>query len=774
VSHAPQQACPWKHPCGLLRRFAVGVLLGFLVFVALSVLRHFEIPLIQQLERAGNDAIVRFYASHLAREDQLKAVAIVLNDTEDEESRTSDLIDLITLLQSFDLSALVVDLQIKGDAASENGERLKRLARLLRESVKKFPVAVAANAAPSNLSDRWDIQRDYLSADGLGGIVRALPNVIEDSDGGVRSVAPWACAHDPDTGKWRATPTMAFALRGAPTEDCPRAQPGKDERLRILFRANTAPEASLIPVISLRRLTKDAAMDRQSLHNALVVVGQNRWADSYRTPVGVLPGVLVQANALWTAQRQRYTGESSHFDLIGESRNIVIVAFILGTLPFFQWLFLVPMIWAVRGAQHVLGVTARSEIPSIEWSPEERCPQPSTCSALGRAGLEFIAVSVGLALLLWPVHALMWPYLVRTAAADISSGSESLGFLPIFAAGLEGLIEVPEYLLRFLFLLVTLCSLFVSGRVSGRTGSKLLGVAGAGLLASQFVPAGARAEDAGQLSITVGNQDQVVVVRNNARLVPAGGLLQSYDTVQIDRAAEVEIRLFPLECNQTEQLKYPKAFYLVAPPPAECPQESTLHSFFEGLLWSPPERVRGAVTQLTRSIAGTPLALDRAAIVSRAAPGRKVAVPISGDLRPLPQLDARQARLLISGTGLALAWAGGTPPYEVAAELAETGEALGQGRAGEPYLWWPDWRMPPKPVTLTVTDASGRELHGTLLPAEALPAGRSVASTADVIALFQDGDDWRLESLRQLAALSVSDKLAAQALAAIRVSAKDE
>ena len=180
------------------------------------------------------------------------------------------------------------------------------------------------------------------------------------------------------------------------------------------------------------------------------------------------------------------------------------------------------------------------------------------------------------------------------------------------------------------------------------------------------------------------------------------------------------------------------------------------------------------MTQLTRSIAGSPLALDRAAIVSRAAPGGKVAVPISGDLRPLPQLDARQTRLLVSGAGLALAWAGGTPPYEVAAELAETGEALGQGRAGEPYLWWPDWRMPPKPVTLTVTDASGRELHGTLLPAEALPAGRSVDSAADAIALFQDGDDWRLNSLRRLAALSVSDKLAAQALAAIRVSAKDQ
>ena len=87
MSHAPQQACPWKHLCGFLRRFAVGVLLGFLVFFALSVLRHFEIPLIQQLERAGNDAIMRRYASHLAREDRLKAAAIVLNDTEDEESR---------------------------------------------------------------------------------------------------------------------------------------------------------------------------------------------------------------------------------------------------------------------------------------------------------------------------------------------------------------------------------------------------------------------------------------------------------------------------------------------------------------------------------------------------------------------------------------------------------------------------------------------------------------------------------------------------------------
>ena len=139
MSHAPQQAFPWKHLCGFLRRFAVGVLLGLLVFFALLVLRHFEIPLIQQLERTGNDAIMRRYASHLAREDRVKAAAIVLNDTEDEESRISDLIDLITQLQSFDLSALVIDLQIKGSAASESGERLKRLARLLRRAQKNFP-----------------------------------------------------------------------------------------------------------------------------------------------------------------------------------------------------------------------------------------------------------------------------------------------------------------------------------------------------------------------------------------------------------------------------------------------------------------------------------------------------------------------------------------------------------------------------------------------------------------------------------------------------------
>lgn len=771
MSHAPQQAFPWKHLCGFLRRFAVGVLLGLLVFFALLVLRHFEIPLIQQLERTGNDAIMRRYASHLAREDRVKAAAIVLNDTEDEESRISDLIDLITQLQSFDLSALVIDLQIKGSAASESGERLKRLARLLRESTKKFPVAVAADAALSNLSDRWDIQRDYFSAAGLDGIVRVLPNVIEDSDGVVRRVAPWACARDPDTGKWRATPTMAFALRGAPTEDCPRAEPGKDERLRILFRANPAREPLLIPVISLSQLKTDAAMDRKSLQNALVVVGQNRWADTYRTPVGVLPGVLVQANALWTEQRRRDAGESSTIDVI---REIVMVAAILAALPFLQWVVLALMIWVVRGAQHVLGMTALSKMPSIEWSPEDRRKQPRTWFAVGRAGMEFIAVSAVVAILLLLFLAWMWPRLVQSAAENPLSGAASRGFLPIFAAALEGLIEVPESLLRFLYLFVTVGSLRVATAISRLRSRDLVALTAMILLSRGLVPAGAHAEDAAQLSITGGKPSEVVVLRDNAPVVPAGGLLQSYDTVQIGRTEEVEIRLFPLECNQREQLKYPKAFYLVAPPPAECPQESTLHTFFEGLLWSPPERVRGAVTQLTRSIAGSPLALDRAAIVSRAAPGGKVAVPISGDLRPLPQLDARQTRLLVSGAGLALAWAGGTPPYEVAAELAETGEALGQGRAGEPYLWWPDWRMPPKPVTLTVTDASGRELHGTLLPAEALPAGRSVDSAADAIALFQDGDDWRLEFLRRLAALSVSDKLAAQALAAIRVSAKDQ
>jgi hypothetical protein len=778
VSHAPQQACPWEHLRGFLRRFAVGVLVGLLVFFALSVLRYFEIPFVQQLERAGNDVIMRFYAAGRTGEEAPTVAAIVLNDSENIESSVSNLIDLVDKLQSFDLKALILDLQIKSDTDPQNRKKLARLADLLKKSKEKFSVvAVAADATPANIRDRWDVQTDFLSAAGPGAIVRVLPGVIEDSDGVVRRVAPWACAHNPDSNKWTVMPTMAFALKGALAEDCPSAEPSKAERLRILFQTvpadGEALESSAISVISLSKLTSNAAMDRKSLDHAIVVVGQSRWADTYRTPVGLMPGLLVQANAVWTVQHRSLAGESALYDAIGETWRIAMVAALLATLPVLQYLLLNPIMWALGRLQSSLGATQLFEAPSIRWS-NDRHDRPKTWSGVGRVGLEFVAASVGLAVLLLPLLGYMWPRFVRSAAENPLSGSASQGFLPIFAAALEGLIEVPEYLLEFLFLFVTVCSLFVAGAFARRRARNLLSLAAIILLSPAFAPSSVRAEDAGRLSIIDGKQDEVIVLRDNTQIVPAGGLLQSYDTVQlVGRTAEVEIVLFPRECKQWERLKYPRALYLVAPP-ANCDQESALHAFFEGLLWSPPERVRGAVTQLTRSIAGSPLALDRAAIVSRAAPGQKVTVPVTGNLRPLPQLDAREARLLVSGTGLALAWAGGTSPYEVAAELAETGEALGQQRSSEPYVWWPDWRMPPKPVTLTVTDANGRELHGTVLPADALPAGKSVDSTPDVITLFQDGGEWRLECLRRLAVLSASDKLAAQALAAIRVSGKDE
>ena len=163
------------------------------------------------------------------------------------------------------------------------------------------------------------------------------------------------------------------------------------------------------------------------------------------------------------------------------------------------------------------------------------------------------------------------------------------------------------------------------------------------MLASRgFVPAGARAEDAAQLSITGGNRagrrPEGQRPRGPGRR-PASILRYGADR----QAEEVEIRLFPLECNQKEQLKYPKAFYLVAPPPAECPRRVHPAHVFRRLAMEPAREGARRRHATDPSIAGSPLALDRAAIVSRAAPGGKVAVPISGDLRQSLAPARRQA-----------------------------------------------------------------------------------------------------------------------------------
>ena len=293
------------------------------------------------------------------------------------------------------------------------------------------------------------------------------------------------------------------------------------------------------------------------------------------------------------------------------------------------------------------------------------------------------------------------------------------------------------------------------------------------------------AETAGTLNVTSGNPADVFVLRGAD--IPRHPShpdfsLEPFDTIQIrTNAATVRIKLLRAgekdSGNETSPiviLDQPHSAYIVPPAASSAEEMVVLQPFFQQTLGEPTVGIsRLGTTSLSRSTA-TAILVDRLAAVKSVGSGADLDVPVTGSLRSLPSLAAPQAFLLAADKGLALAWAGGTPPYSVATEATATGEPLGEEKSRTPYAWWPDWRMPKEQVTVTITDASGRTLQGRLLPVSALPSGQSTGSTTAVISLFEAGDDWRLEALRRLAALAASDTLAAQALAAIRLSATEE
>jgi hypothetical protein len=295
----------------------------------------------------------------------------------------------------------------------------------------------------------------------------------------------------------------------------------------------------------------------------------------------------------------------------------------------------------------------------------------------------------------------------------------------------------------------------------------------------------ASAETAGTLKVKFGNATDVFVLRGAGTPKHPNSPnfnLEPFDTIQIrTNAATVEITLLCAGENDGGNkpcskviLDQPHSAYIIPPVTTSVEEAVVLQPFFQQTLGEPTEGIAGVgVTKLPRSTATSAL-VDRLTIVKNVGNGAIFDVPVTGSLRSLPSLGASQDFLLAGAKGLALAWAGGIPPYSVATEITASGDPLGEAESRTPFAWWPDWRMPGEQVTVTITDASGQTLQGRLLPASALPSGQSTGSTTAVIRLFEAGDGWRLEALRRLAALPASDTLAAQALAAIRLSATEE
>lgn len=139
-----------------------------------------------------------------------------------------------------------------------------------------------------------------------------------------------------------------------------------------------------------------------------------------------------------------------------------------------------------------------------------------------------------------------------------------------------------------------------------------------------------------------------------------------------------------------------------------------------------------------------------------------------GALRPIEALPLDGAKLLAGEVGIALAWAGGQPPFEVTVATGK-GEVLARKTVRTREVRFPDLVVPAVPLVVTLHGAGGQEMAARLNPERRLPAGFPAAAAvaapvAHAIALYEEGGpEWRLEALRRLLARASRDPLAAWA-----------
>ena len=137
-------------------------------------------------------------------------------------------------------------------------------------------------------------------------------------------------------------------------------------------------------------------------------------------------------------------------------------------------------------------------------------------------------------------------------------------------------------------------------------------------------------------------------------------------------------------------------------------------------------------------------------------------------MRKLTTLAPAQGTV-VGAKGLALAWVGGSPPYRIAVEDEASGTPLARSRIDVAELWLPDWRTPPAPFVVIVTDSQGVALWRHLRPLP--PPSIGGDEVGDAVALFETAPEYRLEALRRLFIRSeAGDALAGRAIALIRIA----
>jgi CHASE2 domain-containing protein len=739
--------------------WATNVLVGLIVALALC-LTH-DLPPLQHLERIGGDFAMQQYA----HDDRvlLPPIVILLIDeptkvawAEGGGTIGDRLIDLIRLVrhdgskqqQPRRVRTVILDVQIQDTVA----EKIQKA--LMAELKQPGPRVVLPlqELRPTQGEAAWEALSDRFDRDGVSKqphIVRGLSLLSPDEDDRVvRHLTTKMCIlrHLPaETGgegkeviAWRWVPTLAEAAANNPNEEkCEPGQQKREEDRVMLFRATAATgviEAGKFITLSAgEMIDKDGHIIASTRNLALlteanVLIGQTHtatWTDQHLTPIGPMSGVFVHANALFTLLLKNKPHDVSTFWY--ELTAIVVSGLFFAAMSSVTNAFIGWLKWGEFSAA-VLRIFALVVVGFV-----------------AAHGLRMLWGSV--------------------AASALREGNVIGTFVPVLAVGLETVLEAGKLLItgiheaihRIILVYKLIKAIYKAVAAYMVLTITILTLTAASALAQDKV---------GTLTVTQ-ERAEVEIVRRNQSIKPIGlsSDLYPFDVIIVHGRNDAVIDRY----GHPPQVLHGPASFLVSPP-----TRSGVAGFWDNF-WQQPV-VQPVVQPGITSVPGiTPVPRsghdgttpDVIAILTFGGDiGRPL--PIRGPMRALSAFtDARF--LKTDGSGLALAWAGGTPPYEVVMET-EDGVALTQFASPAPFLWQPGWQMPNTVVRLRIYDGNDRVVRTELRSSIAAPALENNDPVAGPVELYQKYPAWRYEALRMLANAAAHNPQAAQAVLAIRLS----
>jgi CHASE2 domain-containing sensor protein len=602
----------------------------------------------------------------------------------------------------------------------------------LVDALKKGHARVVAplRLRPGDGADGWEAERDWIDSRNLGAsgqsFMRAAALLTpDDYDGVVRHLTMGACVSFPaeatssETIRWVRVSSLAEAAVHPQEQTSCNPNDAEEERPVILYQYEKQNAGAIRTVPASKLIDKNAKSiasdsDLFQMKDAFVLIGQTggeAWTDLHRTPLGLKPGVLVTANAIFTMQKQKGDRQQDSTLLYDFGAIVVLAALYALMLAAIRRVF--PE--SVRLIPELIGLTVYFVVATF---------------AVGK----------------------FWTYIGANALVDgVAFGT----FVPVLAVGLEALIEAGHMLIKS-----------IRSGFEWLFGNelKILALAIAALVAMQ---GSGHAEDrVGTVTLRDAGAD--VAIRRSGQLVkPTGEAVMDLlpnDALVVGPKTEVWV----------ERKGYPSQFVRgpteLAVDPA--PRDGVLASWTS--FWRRPR---------LRHSEGGDSTVPGASIVPRgdhhAAVGDPSAIiaaggdiaralPVAGPLR-LPSAFPDAGYLATDLSGLALAWSGGTPPYDVVTE-DEDGATIAEFHSDATFLWTPDWRTPQAPARLRISDANDRALHIEIRPTSPRPGNPGADPLADAIDLFEADPALRFEALRRIARLAGHDPTAAQAVLAIRLA----